>query len=85
MNFKTVLLWAGFGVLGIFLLFFACIFGALVGAFSGWLLSLTPLGGMVVAGFGFFGVKVDSIVSLGAAIGFVSGFFSHYSSRSDSS
>ena len=63
-------------ILGIIAIFFFAIFGALIGAFSGWMVSLAPyLGGWVVEGFRSFGVQNPNLVCIGAALGFVAGFF----------
>ena len=59
-------------------LVFACLLGAAVGAFTGWVLMYVPyLGEWVVSGMRTLGVymKLDDLVSLGAALGFVGGFF----------
>lgn len=50
---------------------------AILGAFSGWLLGLTPMGGWVVSGLGLVGLHLDAgqLWLLGAALAFVSGFF----------
>lgn len=59
-------------------LMFACILGAAVGAFSGWVLTHVPyLGEWVVSGLRTLGVymKLDDLIPLGAALGFVGGFF----------
>lgn len=62
--------------LGILAIFFFAIFGALVGALTGWLVSLTPiLGDLVLQGFTMLGLKDPNLVALGAMIGFVAGFF----------
>jgi len=62
--------------LGILAIFFFAIFGALIGAFSGWLVSMAPyLGNWVVEGFRMFGVQNPNLVPIGAALGFVAGFF----------
>lgn len=66
------------------LLFFWPIFGVLIGAFSGWVVGmLAPV--WVPSGLALLGVKAtaDQLVYLGAALGFVGGFFrSHTSVKS---
>lgn len=63
-------------ILGIAAIFFFAIFGALIGAFTGWLVQLTPwLGAVVQQGFVSFGILHPDLVSIGAAMGFVAGFF----------
>jgi hypothetical protein len=63
-------------IIGIIAIFFFAILGALVGAVTGWLVSLTPIiGSAVTEGFMSVGVKDPNLVSLGAMIGFIAGFF----------
>ena len=64
-------------------LFAHAVLYTVIGAFSGWVLGLTPLGGMIIEGFGYFGVKIDSLVNLGAALGFISAFFSNSSIKGE--
>lgn len=65
-----------FGILAIFLF---AILGALVGAITGWILEMTPmLGPAVKSGFGaIFGIADPDLVSIGAMLGFIAGFFKH--------
>lgn len=63
-----------FGVLG--LLFLTPLFGVLTGALVGWIVSImAPV--WVPTGLSFIGIKIrpDQLVELGAALGFLSGFF----------
>ena len=61
-------------IIGIFLF---AIFGALIGAITGWILGQTPiLGDAVRAGFtSVFGVESPDLVAIGAMLGFIAGFF----------
>jgi hypothetical protein len=65
------------------LVFIAPVLGALFGAFTGWVLSiLMPV--WVPTGLSFIGIHVrpDQLVELGAAIGFIGGFFrSHLTTK----
>jgi hypothetical protein len=65
-----------FGIVAIFLF---AIFGALIGAITGWILSLTPiLGPAVKSGFSaVFGITDPDLVAIGAMLGFIAGFFKH--------
>ena len=63
-------------LIGIVAVFLYAIFGALMGAVAGWLVSVTPILGVLVAtGFQSFGVAHPDLVAIGAALGFVAGFF----------
>ncbi|MFA5410098.1 MAG: hypothetical protein WC343_15090 [Bacilli bacterium] len=64
------------GVLAVLLIFVAVILSTLVGAVCGWVVGLTPLGGMVLHALAGFGVTGIPLTDLGALVGFVSGFFS---------
>mgnify|MGYP000849615734 FL=1 len=71
------------GVLVVLLSFVVVILSTLVGAVCGWVVGLTPLGGMALhalAGFGVTGIPLHDIRAL---IGFVSGFFSHHGGAKD--
>lgn len=62
-----------------FVFFLAPLLGVLIGAFSGWVISLlAPV--WVTTGLGLLGFQVrpDQLVELGAALGFVGGFFKSY-------
>lgn len=58
------------------LVFLFSIAGALIGAFVGWVISITPvLGVLVEGGFEVFGVQAKGMLThIGAMLGFVSGF-----------
>lgn len=58
-----------------------------IGAFIGWVVSCTFLGTWVVQGFGLFGVTFASsnLYQIGAALGFVGGFFRAYQSNTNNS
>ncbi|VVB57482.1 Uncharacterised protein [uncultured archaeon] len=63
-------------LVGILAIFLFAIFGALIGAITGWLVSIAPvLGPLVADGFRSFGVTNPDLVAIGAALGFVAGFF----------
>lgn len=70
-----------FAILGVFftallMIFLSPIIGVLVGAFVGWVVSLlAPV--WVPTGLGILGIKVaaSQLVELGAALGFLGGFF----------
>ena len=71
-------------LVGIVAIFLFAIFGALVGAVTGWIVSLTPyLGTWVREGFAAFGVQNPNLLAIGAALGFVAGFFKSSASHSD--
>jgi hypothetical protein len=65
-----------FGIVAIFLF---AIFGALIGAITGWILEQTPiLGPAVKNGFSaVFSVQDPDLVAIGAMLGFIAGFFKH--------
>jgi len=66
----------GIAVLVAVLVFVICMIGTLVGAFTGWVIHITPLRGIVEAGFNAFRVNASGqLVNIGGAIGFVSGLF----------
>lgn len=65
----------GVGTLVLVMLFVFPLLHTAMGAFVGWVISLTPLGGWIINGFSYFGVKIDNLVNLGAMLGFISGFF----------
>ncbi len=71
-------------LIGIVAIFLFAIFGALVGAVTGFIVSLTPyLGVWVREGFMAFGVQNPSLTAIGAALGFVAGFFKSSGSHSN--
>jgi hypothetical protein len=71
-----------FGIIGIFLF---AIFGALIGAITGWILSYTPiLGEAVKLGFtSVFGVESPDLVAIGAMLGFIAGFFKQWDHKDE--
>ncbi len=66
------------GIIGIFLF---AILGALIGAITGFILSYTPiLGDLVREGFtAVLEVQNPDLVSIGAMLGFIAGFFKNWS------
>lgn len=65
-------------------IFIFAIIGALFGAVAGWTVSITPvLGDLVLDGFLIVGLKNPNLVSLGAMLGFVAGFFKSYTNQYD--
>ncbi len=67
------------GVLGSFMIvliimFSACV-GALFGAFTGWIVNLTPIGTWITKALESFHINGLSLVDFGALLGFVSSFF----------
>lgn len=70
---------------GIVAIFLYAIMGALIGAVTGFILQYVPvLGPLVIHGFTTIGVQNPDLVSLGAMLGFIGGFFkSHVTSKCD--
>lgn len=70
------------GIIGIFLF---AIFGALIGAVTGWILGMTPvLGDAVRAGFtSVFEIESPDLVSIGAMLGFIAGFFKQWDHKGE--
>jgi hypothetical protein len=67
---------ASVAVMGIMFLFVYAILGAVFGAVAGWFVQIAPvIGPAVRAGFGQIGLNVTDLTTVGAALGFVSGFF----------
>jgi hypothetical protein len=63
-------------ILGILAIFLFAIFGALMGAITGFILNLVPiLGPLVKQGFVNIGIENPNLVAIGAALGFIAGFF----------
>jgi hypothetical protein len=63
-------------IVGIIAVFFYAILGALMGAITGFILMNVPvLGPLVVNGFHQIGLQNVDLTSVGAALGFVAGFF----------
>ena len=69
--------------IGIIAVFLFAIFGALMGAITGWILSVTPiLGPAVKDGFtSVFGVEAPDLVAIGAMLGFIAGFFKQWGDK----
>jgi hypothetical protein len=61
-------------VLGLILVFAMAVFGALVGAFCGWIVGFTPLGVWILNFLSAAHIETN-MVDLGAFFGFVGGFF----------
>lgn len=80
---------AGFGIaaviLGLIAIFIFAIIGALMGAVTGWIIQITPwLGDTVSAGFtSVFGIESPDLVTIGAMLGFIAGFFKHWGGGHD--
>ncbi len=70
-------------IVGIIAIFLFAIIGALMGAVTGWILQYTPvLGDAVRNGFtSVFGVESPDLVAIGAMLGFIAGFFRHWSHK----
>lgn len=67
---------AAVATMGIIAIFFFAIIGALMGAITGFILSIVPvLGPLVVSGFAQLGVQNADLAAIGAMLGFVAGFF----------
>ncbi|MFH1306114.1 MAG: hypothetical protein ABIH83_00450 [Candidatus Micrarchaeota archaeon] len=63
-------------ILGIVAIFFFAILGALMGAITGWIVSIVPmLGSLVKEGFATFGIENANLTAIGAMLGFIAGFF----------
>jgi hypothetical protein len=63
-------------IVGIIAIFFFAIIGALMGAITGFILHLVPiLGPLVENGLRQIGIQNPDLPSIGAAIGFIAGFF----------
>ena len=63
-------------IIGIIAVFLFAIFGALMGAITGFILEIAPiLGPLVKQGFASVGVANPSLVAIGAMLGFIAGFF----------
>lgn len=69
--------WLTMSFLFMAFLFIHIILGVIIGAFSGWLLSFTFLGTWIIDGLNIFGIKStpDMLHKIGAAGGFIAGFF----------
>ena len=69
--------WLTMSFLFMAFLFIHIILGVIIGAFTGWLLSFTFLGTWIIDGLNIFGIKStpDMLHKIGAAGGFIAGFF----------
>ena len=81
MNKETYLIGVIMGILVVALMFVFAIIGALFGAFTGWVISMTFLGPMIQHGLESLGAKSPNLVEIGALLGFVASFFKNYASR----
>ncbi|MFH0961392.1 MAG: hypothetical protein V1820_01780 [archaeon] len=78
--FLESLVTAAVAMTGLVFLFVYAILGALFGAVAGWFVQIAPvIGPAVRAGFGQLGLPVTDLTTVGAALGFVSGFFKNNS------
>ena len=67
---------AAVATMGIIAIFFFAIIGALMGAVTGFILSIVPvLGQLVVSGFAQAGVQNANLTAIGSMLGFIAGFF----------
>lgn len=64
----------GLGILWVATLFIVIPLGTLFGAFAGWVVGHTFLGGWVLDGLGSFGVRGIDLTDFGALMGFAGGF-----------
>lgn len=71
----AAILGIGGAVLVAVLVMVACIIGTLLGAFTGWLLMWVGIAPWVYDGFAQLGLHVTNLWQVGAALGFVGGFF----------
>ena len=72
--------WTMMSGIFVFLSFSNLILGAVMGAFAGWLFSLTFLGRWIIQGLNIFrlGIHPGNLYQIGAAAGFFSGFSKFY-------
>ena len=69
------------GIIGIFIF---AIFGALMGAITGFILAHTPfLGAKVIEGFTSFGIENPNLTAIGSMLGFIAGFFKPIFSKNE--
>jgi len=71
----AILLGLGGTVAVAFLVIISCIVGTVFGALTGWLLMWVGIAPWVYDGFSQLGLHVTNLWQLGAALGFVGGFF----------
>jgi len=85
MDFEDFLIALGAGALVVGLIFFVVILSTIVGLFTGWVISISPLNWWVEQGFLAIGLDVSGkITHVGATVGFISGFFTAYHSKKSS-
>ena len=77
MDLEDILLSLGLGLLASLLVFLLAIAGAIMGAFTGFCISLVPfLRDWISTGLSIFGFNINGhFVELGATLGFIGGFF----------
>lgn len=74
-DFGDVVIGVGLVTLAVGAVFLFCVLGTIFGAFTGWVISITPLGVLVEDGFKVFGFNAQGyLVQIGAMLGFVTGF-----------
>lgn len=82
--FVGSLVTAAIAMTGIVFLFVYAILGALFGAVAGWFVQIAPvIGPAVREGFSQLGFPVTNLTTVGAALGFVSGFFKNNNASRD--
>jgi len=65
----------GLALLVVGALFVFALLGTIMGLFTGWVISVTPLGSFVEQGFKTFGFNAEGLLPhIGATLGFVGGF-----------
>ena len=73
--FEGFLLIIGIALLVVGALFLFALLGTVMGLFTGWVISITPLGSFVEQGFKTFGFNAEGLLPhIGATLGFVGGF-----------
>ncbi|MEK6957713.1 MAG: hypothetical protein AABW99_01920 [archaeon] len=66
----------GVVIIGILAIFLFAIIGSVIGAITGFILQIFPvIGPMALKGFMQFGIVNPNLAEIGAALGFVAGFF----------
>ncbi|MBU0586008.1 hypothetical protein KJ780_00695 [Candidatus Micrarchaeota archaeon] len=69
-------------IIGLAVIFLYAISGALFGALIGFLVEITPiLGDLVKTGLFEFGIENANLIAIGAALGFLAGFFKQIFNR----
>ena len=68
--------WICAAIIGILAIFVFASLGALMGAVTGWIVSVIPvLGALVKQGFEQVGILYPDLTAIGAMLGFIAGFF----------